>query len=87
MQSENSCETFNLSDSEQETNVSQEIFQRKQQNIVIFDWDNTLFCTDYLAGLKVDFKQLFSEEKSLEEFGFYLIHELQQLEQVSVIYL
>ncbi len=50
--------------------------------IAIFDWDNTLFCTDYLDMLQLDYKAIFSEQISVEQIGAYLRDEIQKLEEV-----
>lgn len=71
--------------------VDSEIEQPKQtfemektvRNVILFDWDNTLFCTDYLNTHKVDFKALFKESVSLESFGGFLSQEIRSLEQVT----
>ena len=50
--------------------------------IVIFDWDNTLFCTDYLEMHKPDYNSIFKGMSSLEELGYYINDELHYLENV-----
>ncbi len=55
----------------------------KEVSIALFDWDDTLFCTKYFEILQVDHKLIFSESKSIEDFGMYLIYELQALEEVK----
>jgi hypothetical protein len=80
-----SHESSNTYDSERGNENS--ILERPQSpgecKIALFDWDNTLFCTQYLDMLQLDYKNIFSEKKSLEEVGTYLIYEIQNLEEVS----
>lgn len=52
-----------------------------EHSVVIFDWDNTLFCTQYFEMLQLDFKAIFAEQMSLEDVGAYLLYELQVLEE------
>jgi hypothetical protein len=70
---------FDCADMEIEQNID------KEHNVVIFDWDDTLFCTKYLNMHEVDYKALFSEQKSIEEVSKYLSYELQSLEDVMNI--
>ncbi len=74
MQSEFEEELARTTDSEEE-------FEIQTRRVVIFDWDNTLFCTSYLEMFQLDFKSIFKETKSLEE---YLTHEIQSLEEVKL---
>jgi hypothetical protein len=53
-----------------------------EHTVVIFDWDNTLFCTDYLEMLKPNYESIFSGESSLEDLGCYLSEEMLTLENV-----
>lgn len=81
MNSDLSEETLNTSYSEPD---ERKLLQTKQDTTVaIFDWDDTLFCTKYLEMLQIDCKKIFSEEKSLEDYGAYLIREMQTLEEVN----
>ena len=75
----------NTSDSEDEIE-NFHLEECKVSKAVIFDWDNTLFCTDYFNMLQLDYKSIFSDKKSLEEEGTYLIYELQSLEEVIIKY-
>ena len=77
--------SLNTSDSEggQEIYKFEDFKEESQSKIAIFDWDNTLFCTDYFDMLQLDYKGIFSEKKSIEEVGSYLLHELQSLEEVK----
>ena len=58
------------------------LYQHAYQ-IVIFDWDNTLFCTKYLEMLNPDYDAIFSGRKCLEDYGSYLLDEIQVLEGVK----
>lgn len=90
MSEENSEEYLNTSDSDWDSKPDEE--QEKPEKLenkikaAIIDWDNTLFPTGYFDLLLMDYKGIFSEEKSIEDSGAYLIHELQSLEEVSVIF-
>jgi hypothetical protein len=55
----------------------------KEHRIAIFDWDNTLFCTDYFALHIKEYKELFEERVSIESFGKFLSYEFQCLEEVK----
>jgi hypothetical protein len=84
MRTEFSEESRNTHDSDSEDIKS---FQDGEDiTVTIFDWDNTLFCTQYLEILQVDIKKIFSNEKSLEDFGAYLNHEMQFLEEVNKLF-
>lgn len=50
--------------------------------VIIFDWDNTLFCTDYLKAQKIDFGSIFDGKRTLEEEAFYLKSQIEDLEKV-----
>ena len=50
--------------------------------VIIFDWDNTLFCTDYLKAQKLDFASIFDCKTSLEDQAFYLKSQIEDLEKV-----
>ncbi len=84
-----SQESWNTSDSEgEEKNISDEEKKEiEERRIALFDWDNTLFCTDYFNIFQLDYKELFSEKKSIEEVGAYLIHELRNLEEVKYFFI
>jgi hypothetical protein len=82
MQSEFSEESFNTYDSDEDKKVS-ECEEYKEVKVVIFDWDNTLFCTSYLEIFKLDYKSIFSEQKSIDEVGTFLLYEIQSLEEVQ----
>ena len=51
--------------------------------IAIFDWDNTLFSTQYFQMHIKDYRDLFDEKVSIESFGNFLSYELQLLEEVK----
>lgn len=55
-----------------------------QHKIIIFDWDNTLFCTKYLEMLNPDFESIFSGRSCLEDLGSYLMDEISNLERVKL---
>ncbi len=50
--------------------------------VIIFDWDNTLFCTDYLKAQKLNFVSIFESKTTLEEEAFYLKSQIEDLEKV-----
>jgi hypothetical protein len=85
MQSEYSEESLNTYDSDGDQIKFQDEEEQQQVSVALFDWDNTLFCTGYLEMLQVDYKKVFSGEKSIESFGAYLCYELQSLEEVNKI--
>ena len=82
MTSEYSEETIITEESDEEITIFEKI-NNNEHNIVIFDWDNTLFFTQYLDMLKLDYKALFSDQKPLEDEGAYLIEEMRNLEEVK----
>jgi hypothetical protein len=66
-----------------DTEVSERCLDEYDEHkVVIFDWDDTLFCTKYLDLHVSDYKQLFEEKISIDQLGMYLNHELQSLEEV-----
>jgi hypothetical protein len=81
MQSEFSEESMNTYDSDEERRES-ESEELNEIQVVIFDWDNTLFCTSYLEIFKIDYKSIFSEKISIDEVGSFLLGEIQSLEEV-----
>jgi hypothetical protein len=82
---ENSIESSSyISGPEQETNTSQKIIKKTIHNIVIFDWDDTLFCTNYFHRLNFNLNEVFSGKKSINELGFSFANELIELEHVKV---
>lgn len=85
MQTESSAGSLNTSDSEWSENKFEG--EEKEYTVALFDWDDTLFCTCYFEMLQIDCKKIFSNEKSLEDYGAYLTYEMQTLEQVYLIYL
>jgi len=85
MQSEFSEESFNTYDSDEDQKLS-ESEEYKEVKAVIFDWDNTLFCTSYLEMFQLDYKSIFSEQKSIEENGTFLLYEIQSLEEVRLTF-
>ena len=55
--------------------------------VIIFDWDNTLFCTDYLKAQNIDFCSIFDGKRTLEEDAFYMKSQLEDLEKVKLFFL
>lgn len=55
--------------------------------VIIFDWDNTLFCTDYLKAQKLNFCSIFDSKTTLEEEAFYLKSQIENLEKVVLLFL
>jgi hypothetical protein len=82
MNSDLSEETLNTSNSD--SDERRQLKTKQDTTVAIFDWDDTLFCTKYLELLQIDCKKIFSEEKALEDYGTYLIHEMQTLEEVKL---
>jgi hypothetical protein len=77
--------TCSPNSSTSDTEVSEKpIKVKNEQQIVIFDWDDTLFCTKYLDLHVSDYKELFEEKISIEQLGMYLNYELQSLEEVNL---
>jgi len=85
MQSEFSEDSFNTYDSDEDQKAS-ECEEYKEVKVVIFDWDNTLFCTSYLEMFQLDYKSIFSEQKSIEENGTFLLYDIQSLEEVELTF-
>jgi hypothetical protein len=68
-----------------ESDVARDEFPQSligEKKIAIFDWDNTLFCTQYFEMHIKDYKGIFEERVSIESFGNFLTYELQILEEV-----
>ncbi len=82
MQNKFSGDSFNTSDSDDDKRESDRI-EVNEVKVVIFDWDNTLFCTSYLEIFQLDYRSIFSEKRAIEEVGVYLIYEIQSLEEVN----
>lgn len=53
------------------------------QNVAIFDWDDTLFCTKYIETLQLNLQDIFSFKLSFEDNYSYLVSEFKELEEVS----
>jgi len=52
------------------------------EKVIIFDWDDTIFCTEYLKRYKLNYKSLFNQEYSLDTHFPFLMDELKMLEAV-----
>ena len=50
------------------------------RTLLIFDFDDTLFCTKYFDTFSLPYKDIFTCRVSLEEINPCLIRELKQLE-------
>ena len=57
------------------------------QKIALFDWDDTLFCTKYLENHQINYSDIFSFDKTLDDFCGYLKREFDELEKVSLLYM
>lgn len=53
------------------------------ETVVLFDWDDTLFATKYLEIHDLNYTDIFSFSKSVEDFCGFLMNELKELENVS----
>jgi hypothetical protein len=54
------------------------------KTLIIFDFDDTLFCTKYFDTFSLPYKDIFSCKVSLEEINPCLIRELKQLESAII---
>lgn len=57
------------------------------QKVALFDWDDTLFCTKYMEIHELNYNEIFSCAKSLEDFGSFLTGELKELENVFLFFI
>ena len=51
------------------------------KTLLIFDFDDTLFCTNYLDSFSLPYKDIFDFQISLEQCNPYLFKEIEELEQ------
>lgn len=54
------------------------------KKLVIFDFDDTLFCTKYLDTFSLSYQDIFSFKTSLEEINLFLFKELIELEKTII---
>jgi hypothetical protein len=54
-------------------------YQQKKY-IAIFDWDDTLMCTNYLETFSINYSDIFKFNKKLEQINPFLLKELSSLE-------
>lgn len=59
------------------------VILQDEHNVAIFDWDNTLFCTEYLDLFKIDYKKLFQEQMSIDQIANFLGKDLETLQDVN----
>lgn len=82
--SASSIDSFESTSNSSSTPESLSIFnQTFQQSIALFDWDDTLFCTKYMEIHELNYSDIFSCSKSLDDFCPFLTGELKELENVS----
>ena len=60
---------------------SSEVVITNSVKIAFFDWDNTLFCTDYLAKFNINYKDIFSFQGNLNEINADLNYQLILLQE------
>ena len=54
------------------------------KKLVIFDFDDTLFCTKYFDTFSLSYQDIFSFKTSLEEINLFLFKELVELEKTII---
>ena len=54
------------------------------KTLIIFDFDDTLFCTKYFDTFKISYQNIFSFQSSLEEVNFCLFKELDTLQKTII---
>ncbi len=79
----NTPKTQPESDDEIEIHSLKKLLTTSQHKVIIFDWDDTLFCTKYLEMLKPDYEAIFKGRSCLEDLGSYLLDEVSMLERVK----
>ena len=55
-----------------------------QKTLIIFDFDDTLFCTKYLSSFSLSYKDIFAFESSIEQINPCLFKEVKELEQTII---
>ena len=54
------------------------------KTLIIFDFDDTLFCTKYFDTFSISYQDIFSFQTSLEEINFCLFKELDDLQKTII---
>ena len=54
------------------------------KTLIIFDFDDTLFCTKYFDTFSVPYKDIFDLKVTLEEINLSLVREIEQLEDTII---
>ena len=54
------------------------------KTLIIFDFDDTLFCTKYFETFSISYQNIFSFQTSLEEINFCLFKELDTLQKTII---
>ena len=74
---------------EDSTRLSYKSFESQElenlcEDVVILDWDDTLFITSYLDNYSLDYLSIFSGKTDLEQGFTFLQNELKELEKVKI---
>lgn len=81
--SEQSISSFESTTTNSEISLKYSTEMESQlQTVILFDWDDTLFCTKYLGLHGLNYNEIFSCQSSLEDLCCYVNSELKDLEQV-----
>lgn len=75
---------FKSSQANSETSSTSGESSLLSKTLIIFDFDDTLFCTKYFDTFSLPYKDIFSCKVSLEEINPCLVRELKQLESAVI---
>lgn len=78
-------ESLSLIEEKEESSTKLSVESCLQEDVVIVDWDDTLFPTSYLQNYLLDYASIFSGETNLEQGFSFLLGELSELEKVILI--
>lgn len=78
-------ESLSFLEEKEEISTKFSIESALQEDVVIVDWDDTLFPTSYLQNYLLDYSSIFSGKSNLEQGYSFLLSELNELEKVNEI--
>ena len=77
-------EYFKLIQTNSETSSTSGESSLFSKTLIIFDFDDTLFCTKYFDTFTLSYQDIFSCKVSLEEINPCLLRELKELESTII---
>lgn len=77
-------EDFKLNQTNSETSSTSGEASLFSKTLIIFDFDDTLFCTKYFDTFSLSYQDIFSCKVSLEEINPCLVRELKELERTII---